>query len=242
MPDTTIDGAASAPQLRADLAVPPVGTGPWPCVVVVHEAFGLTNDTRQQADRLAAGGYLALAPDLFTAGGPVRCLRSTFRALARQEGAAFDYLDVAAPGSWRNRTAPAAWGSSASAWAAASPWSRRPAASTPRPPTTGRSRKISKACCRAPARWWPATEAATGRCPGAAQRLDGALTGLGVDHDVKEYPDAGHSFMNRHNDGPLAVLERVGGFGCHDPSAEDAWRRIFGFFGRHLQGEKPTAD
>jgi dienelactone hydrolase len=31
-----------------------VGDGPWPGVVVVHEAFGLTDDTREQADRLAA--------------------------------------------------------------------------------------------------------------------------------------------------------------------------------------------
>ncbi|MBN1097106.1 dienelactone hydrolase family protein [Blastococcus sp. TML/C7B] len=98
MPETTIGGAASASQLKAYLAVPPVGTGPWPGVVVVHEAFGLTDDTRQQADRLAAGGYLALAPDLFSAGGAVRCLRSTFRTLARGEGPAFD--DLAAARSW----------------------------------------------------------------------------------------------------------------------------------------------
>ena len=77
--------------------------------------------------------------------------------------------------------------------------------------------------------------------PGAAERLGGVLTGLGVDHDVKEYPEAGHSFMNRHNAGPLAVLERVGGFAYHHPSAEDAWRRIFAFFSRHLQEAEPPA-
>jgi carboxymethylenebutenolidase len=39
--------------------------------VVVHEAFGLNDDARAQADRLAAAGYLALAP---TCSAPaVRC-------------------------------------------------------------------------------------------------------------------------------------------------------------------------
>ena len=72
MPLIDVPGGASAPALRAHLAIPPVGDGPWPGVVVLHEAFGLTNDIRQQADRLAAAGYLALAPDLDTAGGPWR--------------------------------------------------------------------------------------------------------------------------------------------------------------------------
>jgi carboxymethylenebutenolidase len=31
---------------------------------------------------------------------------------------------------------------------------------------------------------------------GTAERLDRALEALGVDHDIKEYPDAGHSFLN----------------------------------------------
>jgi len=34
---------------------------------------------------------------------------------------------------------------------------------------------------------------------GAAQRLERLLTDLGVDHDIKEHPDAGHSFVNDHN-------------------------------------------
>lgn len=31
---------------------------------------------------------------------------------------------------------------------------------------------------------------------GAAERLDRALTANGVEHDVKEYPGAGHAFLN----------------------------------------------
>jgi carboxymethylenebutenolidase len=59
------------------------------------------------------------------------------------------------------------------------------------------------------------------RLRGAADRLERALATNGVDHDVKEYPDAGHSFLNDH-----------------DPSAEDARRRIVSFFKTHLKVER----
>ena len=70
---------------------------------------------------------------------------------------------------------------------------------------------------------------------GAAERLEAALTGLGVDHDVKEYPDAGHSFLNDHDSRMFAVAGALMGGGYHDPSAQDARRRIVAFFDRHLR-------
>src|SRR3954451_20338185 len=99
----SVPGAASTSELRAHLAVPPVGQGPWPGVVVLHESLGLTADIRQQADRLAAAGYLAVAPDLFSAGGAVRCLKRTFQSLTQGSGAAVD--DVLRVRGWlRERT------------------------------------------------------------------------------------------------------------------------------------------
>ncbi len=89
MPEITIGS------LKAHLAVPAVGDGPWPGVVVLHESFGLTDDIRQQAGRFAAAGYLAVAPDLYSAGGYWRCMRATFRSLSAGRGEAFDDIDAA---------------------------------------------------------------------------------------------------------------------------------------------------
>ncbi len=235
MPDVDVPGAASAPALRGHLAVPPVGDGPWPAVVVVHEVFGLTDDVRQQADRLAAAGYLALAPDLYTAGGAVRCLKSVFGALSRGSGPAVDDLEAVR------------------AWLAA------------RDDCTGKVGVIgfclgggfalllaSRGFDAAAPNYGPLpkdpAQVLAGACPvvasygardpglrGAAAELEEVLTGLGVAHDVREYPDAGHSFLNRHGLGPLTWLERVAGFGYHEPSAEDAWGRVLRWFDTHLR-------
>jgi carboxymethylenebutenolidase len=70
---------------------------------------------------------------------------------------------------------------------------------------------------------------------GAAAKLEARLRAAGVEHDVKEYPGAGHSFLNRPNLGPLAPVLRVAGVGYHGPSAEDAWGRILRFFDAHLR-------
>jgi carboxymethylenebutenolidase len=74
---------------------------------------------------------------------------------------------------------------------------------------------------------------------GAAQKLDRALEALGIDHDVKEYPDAGHSFLNDHRGvSARIVFTALGpllGPGYHEPSAQDARRRILAFFDRHLK-------
>lgn len=88
------------------LAVPSAPP-PWPGVVVIHEAFGLTDDIRAKAEDLAAHGYLALAPDLFDGKPWIRCVRAAFGQLRAGRGPAFDLLDGRAR-PWRpERTAPA---------------------------------------------------------------------------------------------------------------------------------------
>lgn len=56
---STTDGG-----FRAYVAAP-LGAGPFPAVVVIQEIFGVNRFVRQIAERFAALGYIAIAPDLF---------------------------------------------------------------------------------------------------------------------------------------------------------------------------------
>ena len=48
----------------------PLGGGPYGSVVVIHEVFGLVEHIREVARKIAAHGYVALAPDLHHREGP----------------------------------------------------------------------------------------------------------------------------------------------------------------------------
>lgn len=69
---------------------------------------------------------------------------------------------------------------------------------------------------------------------GAALELERVLSALRIDHDVKEYPEAGHFFLNNHESVLFKMLEILG-IGYHYPSAKDARRRIVAFFNKHLK-------
>ena len=53
------------------------------------------------------------------------------------------------------------------------------------------------------------------------------------------YPEASHGFLNNHppdDQTPLLmVLNRISGTRYHEPSAQDARRRIVAFFDAHLK-------
>jgi carboxymethylenebutenolidase len=70
------------------------------------------------------------------------------------------------------------------------------------------------------------------------ERLERILTAVGVAHDIKSYPDAGHSFMNAHDRADLPMLFalqfRVTGDPFRAAATEDARRRILDFFAGHL--------
>ena len=238
MAGVTVPRAHAPKPLMAHFATPPTGDAPWPGVVVLHEAFGLNDDIRDIAGRLAAAGYLAVAPSLYSDGGPRRCLVATFRALMRGEGKAFD--DIEAARSWLAARDDCSGrvgviGFCMGGGFALAAATRGFAVSAP---NYGQVPKdlddVLRGAC-------PVVASFGGRdrgLRGAAERLEQGLRRAGVAHDVKEYPGAGHSFLNRHGSGPLmSRVLRMIAVGYHAPAAEDAWDRILAFFDEHLHDE-----
>lgn len=69
-------------ELRGYLARP-LGEGPWPCVLVIHENRGLNAHIEDVSRRLALAGFVALAPDALSGSGGTPADQDEARALIR---------------------------------------------------------------------------------------------------------------------------------------------------------------
>lgn len=224
--DRAIPGHLAVPEPRL------AGAGPWPGVVVAHDAFGVTDDTRAVAARFATAGYLALAPDLYSRGRRLQCAISVFRQLLHGSGQAFGDVEAARDLLRSRSDCTGAVGIVGFCQGGGFALLLAPGFDASAPYYGGLPKDLSPldgAC--------PIVASYGGRdraLAGTAERLEVALRERDVPHDVKEYPDAGHGFANRVKLGPLAPLAKVTGFGYHHESAEDAWRRVLLFFREHL--------
>ncbi len=85
----TVTINAPAGPIDALLSVPD-GRGPFPGVVVVHDAIGYGPDNERVSRKIAAAGYLAITPNLFARGGRVRCVTRVLREVLTQRGRSID--------------------------------------------------------------------------------------------------------------------------------------------------------
>jgi carboxymethylenebutenolidase len=234
---TTVKIRTRRGEMPGYLTTPP-GEGPWPGLVVIHDALGMSTDVRNQADWLASEGYLALAPNLYYWGRRLRCLMSTVRYGERPLG------DLDAARAWLaddDRCAPKVgvigfcMGGDFALMMA--PRSGVSAASVNYGGATEAVERALPDVCPIVGSFggkdrWPGMQ----RVP---DRLESILAAAGVEHDIKVYPDAGHGFLNDHDPAELPIwVKAIAKFVAaeyDEPSARDARRRIVDFFNIHLR-------
>jgi carboxymethylenebutenolidase len=225
--------------LRAELFAP-VGDGPHPGVVVLHESFGLNDDIRRIARRFADEGYVALAPDLYSHGSRIACLTRVMVDMLRAN-VGREVADIHAarhalaerPDVDSDRIAVAGFcqGGGFALIAGTQPGFSAAAVNYGVVPS---DRSHLDGSCPVVASYG-AKDRVVG--PKMAERLERHLTELGVAHDVKSYDGAGHSFFSQVDgwQGWLASMPSPMAVGYDEVAAQDGWRRMLSFFDEHVR-------
>jgi carboxymethylenebutenolidase len=209
----------------------PKGKGPFPAVVVIHEAYGLNDNIKEICRRFAGEGYAALGVDLFADANRAVCMmrlisglvfNSTEHSGIKGLEASLDYLSarrevdaerVGAVGYCMG-------GSFAIAWACVDDRLRAIApyyAHNPRPLSA--VERLCPVVGSYPEQDLYAT-------PRAGRELNRALDDYGIDHDIKTYPGAQHSFFNDTSRS------------YNEAAANDSWKRVLAFFEEKIKAAR----
>lgn len=199
---------------------------PLPAVIVIHEWWGLNDNVRAMAERLAGEGYMVLAVDLYagqTANNPTEARQLMLEVVEDPEPAKQNIRDAYAFLETAGAPRIASLG-----WCFGGGWSLNAAQLFPEDldasviyygqvtDDTARLLPIG-----APILGLFAAED-TGIKPESVEAFRQALERLGKVHEIHIYPGVGHAFANPTGQSYDAA------------TATDAWQKTLDFLGRHL--------
>jgi carboxymethylenebutenolidase len=205
----------------------PEGPGPFPGVVIIHEAFGLNENMQDIARRFADEGYFAFAVDLFAGRNRAVCMARFMGGMLRGTPDRFGIGDLKAalsvlaeqPSVDGERVGAIGFcmgGGFAVAWACIDDRLKAIApfyGVNPRPLSA-----VSRSCPVVGSYPQKDFTARSGR------KLDAELQRHDIPRDIKVYEGARHSFFNDR------------GRSYDRGASEDAWRRTLSFFEEHVAG------
>ncbi|MBZ0287174.1 MAG: dienelactone hydrolase family protein [Anaerolineae bacterium] len=205
--------------------VRPAGDGPFPGIVVIHEAFGLNDNIKDITRRLAAEGYAALAVDLFAGRNMAICMLRFFSGMFLNPLNHTAIHDLKAALTWlenhpdvdSNRLGAIGFcmgGGFAVSWACTDPRLHVIApfyALNPRPLDA-----VARSCPVVGS--YPENDFTKGM----GKKLDAELARHNIPRDIKIYPDSKHSFFN----------DQRGNYNAE--ASADAWGRTLAFFKQHI--------
>jgi carboxymethylenebutenolidase len=203
----------------------PLGEGPFPGLVVIHEIFGLNNNIRGITNQFAQQGYAALAVDLFSNRNRTMCM------LQLMHGMIFRPLKNAALSDLQSTIAFLQKQADVDANRIGAVGFCMGGGYALQLALTDKGMKAASTFYGAAPK---PLEAFARSCPivgsypekdftaRGARELDEVLEKYEVPHDIKFYPNTQHSFFNQQRT-PFEV-----------EASQDAWQRMLSFFREHL--------
>ncbi|HEX2912865.1 MAG TPA: dienelactone hydrolase family protein [Chloroflexia bacterium] len=211
--------------LDAFLARPSTGEN-LPCVIIIHEIFGLNDNIREIARRFAREGFVALAVDLFSHGNRALCITRVVFNMMRNPLKSFSMYDLdgtaqflqAQPGIDPTQLGVIGFcmgGGYALAFAVHSDQLRAASIFYGRNPSPIES--LERACPVVGS--YGATDKMFSK---QGLKMQETMQKFGRPVDVKIYPNVGHSFFNQ------------GDKEVNREAAADAWKRTLDWFHQYL--------